>query len=123
MIEKIFYLCDGKVPRCMEKNGGKGSPGCYRNGGDCKHTSDPEHAINFITHGSSNMLWEGSRKKGIMSYKEYIRDMKKEWIGKIVRFQGEEYEVVDVDYNGGLLIDKKAEFTDTTAVDPTQLDK
>ena len=31
-------------------------------------------------------------------------------------YQGNEYNVVDVDYNGALLIDKKAEFTETTAV-------
>ena len=57
-----------------------------------------------------------------MTYKEYIERMKKIWIGKKVRFQGQEYTVVDVDYNGGLLIDKKAEFTETTAVGSWQLD-
>jgi len=57
-----------------------------------------------------------------MSYKEYIQSMKKEWGGKTVKFHGGKYKVVDVDYNGALIIDKKAEFTDTTAVDPAQLD-
>lgn len=32
-------------------------------------------------------------------------------------FEGSTYTVVDVDYNGMLLIDKKARFTDTTAVE------
>lgn len=32
-------------------------------------------------------------------------------------YAGEIYQVVDVDYNGCLLINKKAEFTDTTAID------
>lgn len=50
------------------------------------------------------------------TYKEYIEDLKKEWIGKSVLFENEEHTVVDVDYNGSLLIDKKARFTDTTAV-------
>lgn len=33
-----------------------------------------------------------------------------------VIFENEQYTVVDVDYNGALLIDKKARMTDTTAV-------
>ena len=35
-----FYLCDGDVPECKKT-------GCYKNGGECRHTSDPIHAINF----------------------------------------------------------------------------
>lgn len=50
------------------------------------------------------------------TYKEYINNLKNEWIGKIVMYENEKYNVVDVDYNGMLLIDKKARFTDTTAV-------
>lgn len=50
------------------------------------------------------------------TYSEYIEGLKKEWIGKSVLFENKEYTVVDVDYNGSLLIDKKARFTDTTAV-------
>lgn len=50
------------------------------------------------------------------TWREYIDGMKKEWIGKSVLFENERYNVVGVDYNGILLIDKKAEFTDTTAV-------
>ncbi len=33
-----------------------------------------------------------------------------------VIFENKQYTVVDVDYNGALLIDKKARMTDTTAV-------
>lgn len=40
MEKKIFYLCDGKVEKCSKRT-------CYKNGGDCKHTSDIEHAKNF----------------------------------------------------------------------------
>lgn len=50
------------------------------------------------------------------TYREYIDKLKKEWIGKIVIYENEKYNVVNVDYNGMLLIDKKAYFTDTTAV-------
>lgn len=50
------------------------------------------------------------------TYREYIENLKNEWIGQSVIYESEKYNVVDVDYNGFLLIDKKARFTDTTAV-------
>lgn len=50
------------------------------------------------------------------TYREWIENRKKEWIGKRVKFDGGIYNVVDVDYNGFLLIDKRARYTDTTAV-------
>lgn len=50
------------------------------------------------------------------TWREYINGLKDEWIGKIVVYENEKYNVVDVDYNGMLLIDKKAEYTDTTAI-------
>ena len=37
-------------------------------------------------------------------------------IGMKVKYAGEDYTIVDVDYNGGLLIDKPAQFTETTAI-------
>lgn len=46
----------------------------------------------------------------------YYEEMRRDWIGRKVIFEGQTYTVVDVDHNGGLLIDKKARFTDTTAV-------
>ena len=55
-------------------------------------------------------------------WKEYIENMKKQWVGKKVFFKGNYYNVVDVDYNGGLLIDLPAQFTDTTAIDPLMVD-
>ncbi len=51
-----------------------------------------------------------------MDYKDYIKQKRDKWIGKRVRYEGKEYNVIDVDYNGGLLIDKKGEFTDDTAI-------
>lgn len=50
------------------------------------------------------------------TWKEYINRLKSEWIGKSVVYENETYNVVDVDYNGLLLIDKKAKHTDTTAI-------
>lgn len=47
--------------------------------------------------------------------------MKKQWIGKTVIYENEKYKVIDVDYNGLLLIDKKARWTDTTAVSTTSV--
>ena len=52
-----------------------------------------------------------------MLYREYIDNLKSEWVGKSIMYKNKKYNVVDVDYNGYLLIDKKAQFTDTTAVD------
>lgn len=50
------------------------------------------------------------------TWREYIDTLKNEWIGRIVKYEGKKYNVVDVDYNGILLIDKKARYTETTAV-------
>lgn len=50
------------------------------------------------------------------TWKEYINELKEKWIGKSVTYENKNYNVVDVDYNGLLLIDKKARHTDTTAV-------
>lgn len=54
-------------------------------------------------------------------YRDFIQNLKSTWIGKQVTFEGGKYTVVDVDYNGCLLIDKKAQFTDTTAVGTWQV--
>lgn len=56
-----------------------------------------------------------------MDYKDWISQLKNEWIGKKVIYDNELHTVMDVDYNGALLIDKKAEHTETTAVDITQI--
>lgn len=52
------------------------------------------------------------------TYREWIESLKKKWIGKKVTYQDKTYKVIDVDYNGMLLIDKVAMHTDTTAVAP-----
>lgn len=50
------------------------------------------------------------------SYKEWIEELRAEWIDAEVIYSGARYRVLDVDYNGGLLIDKPAQFTEDTAV-------
>ena len=49
------------------------------------------------------------------TWKEYIENLKKEWIGKMVVFESKPYKIVDVDYNGILHIDRKTEHNKTTA--------
>lgn len=51
-----------------------------------------------------------------MDYKDYIKQKRDKWIGKRVRYEGKEYNVVYVDYNGMLMIDKNSEFTGDTAI-------
>ena len=58
-----------------------------------------------------------------MAYRDFINGMRKEWTGSKVRYEGKEYTVTDVDYNGGLLLNKKAEFTDTTSVPATSVER
>lgn len=84
-------------------------------------SEDSEQKMDFFENGFSTMncrytlkqIMEGQE---VTTYKEYIEDLKKKWIGKVVMYEGEKYNVLDIDYNGMLLIDKKTRFTDTTAV-------
>lgn len=48
---------------------------------------------------------KGSEDMG--TWKEYIDKLKSQWIGKEVVYENEKHRVVDVDYNGLLLIDKQ----------------
>lgn len=52
----------------------------------------------------------------MLTYRDYIEAIKARWIGKKVIYKGRVYTVIDVDYNGALLIDLPAEYTATTAV-------
>lgn len=56
-----------------------------------------------------------------MTYREYIENMKAEWIGKKVLYKGTEYTVVDVDYNGGLLIDKPHKYCESYTAPTTSI--
>ena len=54
-----------------------------------------------------------------MTYREYIDGLKTKYVGLKVQYDGKDYTVMDVDYNGGLLLNKRAWFTETTAVSIT----
>ena len=61
-----------------------------------------------------------------MAWKDYINRLKAEWIGQEVVFQGSNYQVVDIDYNGSLLINRPQYYVDsytakTTAVETWQI--
>ena len=58
-----------------------------------------------------------------MTYSEYINGLRAEWKGRAVIYNGERHKVIDVDYNGMLLIDKPAQYTETTAVDISHITK
>ena len=54
-----------------------------------------------------------------MTYKEFIENRKADWIGTNVIFQGKEYQVVDVDYNGMLVISMPAYYCESYTSDRT----
>ncbi len=51
----ILYLCDGKVPTCRKTE-------CYKQGRNCRHTSDVNHALNPEPHhfepDEQGNMWE-----------------------------------------------------------------
>lgn len=51
-----------------------------------------------------------------MEWKQYIDNLKKKYVGKRVEYEGENYVIVDVDYNGCFMINKKSEYNETTAI-------
>ncbi len=57
------------------------------------------------------------------TWKEYIESLKRRWIGKTIKYESERYKVVNIDYNGMLLIDRKARFTETMAVAPGDIEE
>ena len=52
-----------------------------------------------------------------MTYKERIEADRRAWIGREVIFEGEKHKVVDVDYNGALMIDRPTKHNPTTAIE------
>lgn len=52
--DKCMFLCDG-MKKCGQHIN------CYKNGGECRYTSDLNHAMNFTAymHGSTRIFWEG----------------------------------------------------------------
>lgn len=59
----------------------------------------------------------------MVGYSEYIEARKKYWIGKKVWYDADIYTVVDVDYNGMLLIDKPSRYAETTAVESYEVEE
>lgn len=55
------------------------------------------------------------------SYQEYLRSMYAKYIGAQVRYNGRLHKVIDVDYNGMLLIDIPSDHAETTAVSLNQI--
>lgn len=51
-----------------------------------------------------------------MAWRDYIERLKKEYIGRMVWFEGQKYLIVKVDYNGIIHINKPSEHNLTTAV-------
>ena len=59
----------------------------------------------------------------MVGYSEYIEAKQKRWIGKKVWYDTDLYTVVDVDYNGMLLIDKPSCYAETTAVESYEVEE
>ena len=51
-----------------------------------------------------------------MTYREWIEDLKREWIGRRIWYKGHVHTIVDIDYNGSLMIDLPTEHNATTAL-------
>lgn len=53
----ILYLCDGVIPACRKDE-------CYKRGGECRHTTDADHALNpeprNLVPDEQGNLWETS---------------------------------------------------------------
>lgn len=49
-------------------------------------------------------------------WRDYIERLKEEFIGKSVEWCGKTFEIVDVDYNGIIHINRASKFNATTAV-------
>lgn len=57
----------------------------------------------------------------VTGYQEYLRSQYAKYIGAQVRYNGLLYKVIDVDYNGFLLIDIPSDHAETTAVNLNQI--
>ena len=51
-----------------------------------------------------------------MTYKEYHQKEREHFTGLRITYKGEPHTIVDVDYNGALLIDLPTQYTSTTAI-------
>lgn len=51
-----------------------------------------------------------------MLYKDYIHSLQNEFVGKRIKYNGNIHTITQVDYNGIIHIDLKAQYTDDTAI-------
>ena len=56
------------------------------------------------------------------TYKEHIEELKKKWIGQKVQFDGAAYNVVDVDMNGAIHIDKPTKYCESHTNETTAIE-
>ena len=57
----------------------------------------------------------------VTGYQEYMRSFYAKYIGARVRYNGRFYKVIDVDYNGFLLINLPTDHAETTAVSMNEI--
>lgn len=62
-MDKVFYLCDGKIENCKKTR-------CYKNKTDCRnqcrYTSDINHAINFKNQFKAGDFYEMPSTNDVM---------------------------------------------------------
>ena len=51
-----------------------------------------------------------------MAYRDWIEQLKNEFVGKQVMYEGKVYTIIKVDYNGIIHINKPSAHNETTAV-------
>ena len=56
-----------------------------------------------------------------MTWSDYINRMKEKWIGKKVSFEGKMYNVINVDMNSALWIDKPHYYCESYTADHTAI--
>jgi phage major head subunit gpT-like protein len=69
-----------------------------------------------MEHHGGEIIASIKEKEDKQMWSDFIKALEKEWIGKKVMWDGKAYNIVKVDYNGVLHIDKASKFNDTMAV-------
>ena len=55
------------------------------------------------------------------SYRDFIIGLRNKWVGNVVSYKGQQYLVVDIEYNGGLLINRPCYFCPTYTAPTTSV--
>lgn len=102
MKQIIAYCCDGEVENC------KDSKGCFKNGGQCCHTCQIDHAINFekVDGSDEERYLEMNGEMGLNGYitvdvlLKYLTRMSKHGFGDVVMtINGKPVGCADGKYN------------------------